>query len=68
MANDTQHAKPMGSSAAIPPHPNPDGFRHEIIRLKALMPQAGCRTIAHHFNRRIEWAAHGALPVVYQPA
>jgi transposase InsO family protein len=26
--------------------------QHEVIRLKALMPQAGCRTIAHHFNRR----------------
>jgi putative transposase len=26
--------------------------QHDIIRLKVLMPQAGCRTIAHHFNRR----------------
>jgi transposase InsO family protein len=27
--------------------------RKEIIRLKALMPNAGCRTIAHLFNRRV---------------
>jgi transposase InsO family protein len=26
--------------------------KNEVIRLKALMPQAGCRTIAHSFNRR----------------
>jgi transposase InsO family protein len=26
--------------------------RKEIIRLKALMPEAGCRTITHCFNRR----------------
>lgn len=34
--------------------PKPTWVRNEVIRLKALMPQAGCRTIAHHFNRR--WA------------
>ena len=34
--------------------PKPQWVRNEVIRLKALMPQAGCRTIAHHFNRR--WA------------
>jgi hypothetical protein len=33
-------------------HPKPKWVRNEVIRLKALMPQAGCRTIAHHFNRR----------------
>lgn len=33
-------------------HPKPKWVRHEIIRLKALLPEAGCRTIAHHFNRR----------------
>lgn len=32
--------------------PKPAWVRHEIIRLKALMPEAGCRTIAHTFNRR----------------
>ncbi len=30
----------------------PKWVKHEIIRLKAVMPEAGCRTIAHHFNRR----------------
>jgi hypothetical protein len=32
--------------------PKPKWVRNEVIRLKALMPQAGCRMIAHHFNRR----------------
>lgn len=31
------------------------------MHLKALMPHAGCRTIAHHFNRR--WAARRAMTV-----
>lgn len=31
--------------------PKPTWVRNDIIRLKALMPNAGCRTIAHHFNR-----------------
>lgn len=30
----------------------PDWLKHEIIRLKAHMPQAGCRTIADICNRR----------------
>lgn len=30
----------------------PEWLKHEIIRLKALMPQAGCRTIADICNRR----------------
>jgi transposase InsO family protein len=30
----------------------PDWLKHEIIRLKALMPQAGCRSIADTCNRR----------------
>lgn len=33
-------------------HPKPQWVRREIIRMKAVMPEAGCRTIAHHFNRR----------------
>ena len=33
-------------------HPKPAWVKAEIIRLKALMPGAGCRTIAHSFNRR----------------
>ena len=32
--------------------PKPAWVRKEVIRLKALMPEAGCRLIAHTFNRR----------------
>ena len=31
-------------------HPKSKWVRDEIIRLKALMPDAGCRLIAHHFQ------------------
>jgi transposase InsO family protein len=32
--------------------PKPPWVRHEVIRLKALMPESGCRTLAQVFNRR----------------
>ncbi len=32
--------------------PKPVWVRQDIIRLKAIMPEAGCRKIAHTFNRR----------------
>lgn len=32
--------------------PKPGWVIQEVIRLKALMPEAGCRRIAHAFNRR----------------
>lgn len=41
--------------------PKPQWVKREIIHLKALMPQAGCRTIAHHFNRR--WARRRQMTV-----
>ena len=41
--------------------PKPKWVRNEVIRLKAVMPNAGCRTIAHHFNRR--WAARRGMRV-----
>ena len=41
--------------------PKPTWVRNEVIRLKALMPQAGCRTIAHHFNRR--WTSQRQMTV-----
>lgn len=41
--------------------PKPKWVKCEVIALKALMPQAGCRTIAHHFNRR--HAARRAMTV-----
>lgn len=36
----------------------PDWLKHEILRLKALMPQAGCRTIADICNRRFAASRH----------
>ena len=42
-------------------HPKPKWVRNDVIRLKALMPQAGCRTLAYHFNRR--WAARRDMTV-----
>ena len=41
--------------------PKPKWVKQEIIRLKALMPEAGCRTIAHTFNRR--WKARRLMTV-----
>ncbi|MEO5957184.1 MAG: hypothetical protein ABIR36_16050 [Nitrospiraceae bacterium] len=41
--------------------PKPKWVRNEVIRLKAFMPQAGCRMIAHHFNRR--WAVKKDMTV-----
>lgn len=41
--------------------PKPKWVRHEVITLKALMPHVGCRTIAHHFNRR--WSARRDMTV-----
>lgn len=32
--------------------PKPEWVRNEVIRLKALMPESGCRTLAQTFNRR----------------
>ena len=55
-----------GRQRPIPPRrifakPKPKWVQHEVIRLKALMPEVGCRTIAHHFNRR--WAIHRQMTV-----
>lgn len=36
----------------LPGTPKPAWVRREVIRLKALMPDAGCRRIAGTFNRR----------------
>ena len=41
--------------------PKPKWVRNDVIRLKALMPHVGCRTIAHHFNRR--WASRRDMTV-----
>lgn len=42
-------------------HPKPKWVWNEVIRLKAVMPDAGCRTIAHYFNRR--WASRRQMTV-----
>ena len=55
------HRKPIASQQRFYAQPKPHWVRDEVIQLKALMPQAGCRTIAHHFNRR--WAARRAMTV-----
>ncbi len=45
-------ARRPAQSRKVFAQPKPRWVQQEIIRLKALMPQAGCRTIAHTFNRR----------------
>jgi len=46
-----KQAKPGGHRYC---QPKPVWVKKRVIRLKALMPQAGCRTIAHAFNRMHE--------------
>lgn len=46
-----QNQRPTSCRRMFAP-PKPKWVQHEVIRLKALMPEAGCRTIAHHFNRQ----------------
>ena len=53
--------KPIASQQRFYAQPKPRWVRDEVIQLKALMPQAGCRTIAHHFNRR--WSARRGMTV-----
>ena len=55
----TRRSKPnrWGRQPPAPPRrifvpSKPQWAKNEVIRLKALMPHAGCRTIAHLFNRR----------------
>jgi len=50
--------RPRSATSEPPPAPvhrvqtpKPPWVRREILRLKALMPEAGCRRIAHTFNR-----------------
>jgi putative transposase len=47
-----RHSGWTSPSRQVFAQPKPKWVQYDIIRLKALMPQAGCRTIAHHFNRR----------------
>ena len=45
--------------------PKPAWVRREVVRLKALLPQAGCRTIAHSFNRRFAVSRHMTVGKTY---
>jgi putative transposase len=49
------------ASGPVFAQPKPKWVRNDVIRLKALLPQTGCRTIAHHFNRR--WSAKRDMTV-----
>jgi putative transposase len=53
--------KPIVLQRRFYAQPKPPWVRNEMIRLKAIMPEAGCRTIAHVFNRR--WAARRDITV-----
>jgi putative transposase len=50
----------------FPANPSkPHWVKKEIIRLKALMPQAGCRVIANTFNRRFAKTKHMTVGKTY---
>ena len=55
----------LRETAAVPHQifasPKPKWVKQEVIHLKALMPDAGCRTIAHSFNRR--WQSRRQMTV-----
>ena len=55
------HQKPIVLQQRFYAQPKPRWIRNDVIRLKALMPEAGCRTIAHHFNRR--WKSQRQMTV-----
>ncbi|KAF0144562.1 MAG: Integrase core domain-containing protein [Nitrospirae bacterium] len=44
--------KPIEDNKFYHRQPKPVWVRQEVMRLKALMPEAGCRTIANTFNRK----------------
>ena len=56
-----RHSGPTSSSRKVFAQPKPKWVRNEVIRLKALLPYAGCRRIAHHFNRR--WKSRRQMTV-----
>lgn len=43
----------------------PEWVKYEVLRLKALMPHSGCRTIADCFNRRFEEARQMTVGKTY---
>jgi putative transposase len=58
---------PRTGGPARRPHapPKPRWVRDELIRLKALMPEAGCRTIMHTFNRHFAVRRHMTVGKTY---
>lgn len=56
-----RHSGSTSPSRRVFAQPKPKWVRHDIIRLKVLMPDAGCRVIAHHFNRR--WKSRQGMTV-----
>ncbi|MGH7165731.1 MAG: integrase core domain-containing protein [Nitrospiraceae bacterium] len=63
-------ARWSGARRMTPAHhpyaaPKPKWVHREVIRLKAVMPEAGCRTIAHHFNRRFTVGRHMTVGKTY---
>ena len=55
------NTRPITSRRRVFAQPKPKWVKQEVIRLKALMPKVGCRTVAHHFNRR--WATRRDMTV-----
>ena len=53
--------KPIALQQRFYVQPKPRWVRDDVIRLKAMMPEAGYRTIAHHFNRR--WKSQRQITV-----
>lgn len=46
-----QNGKRSGEDILYRSQPKPQWVKHEVMKLKALMSQAGCRTVADTFNR-----------------
>ncbi|MBH0199885.1 MAG: transposase family protein [Nitrospira sp.] len=57
--------QPTSAPRCVFAQPKPKWVKTEVIRLKALMPQAGCRTIAHYFNRRWKARRHMTVSKTY---
>ncbi len=60
-----RHSGPPSPSRRIFAQPKPQWVKREIIRLKALMPRAGCWMIAHTFNRRWKARRHMTVSKTY---
>ena len=59
----TEEVKPVYYRIA----PKPEWVKKEILRLKALMPKTGCRTIKNIFNRRFKVRKNITVGKTYAP-